>query len=88
MSVLLQKKSAKVRNYKPDQLCLIWNQGSDRMDPMEIDDSLYIKRNLTMEGFVRKGRRSPAAWRNLRNLCVGSSKMVLFLLDVLSGGLN
>lgn len=70
MLILLRNKSVKVRNYKPDQLFFIWNQGFDRMDTMEIDDNLYINKNLTMEGLVTKGRRSAAALRNLRNLFV------------------
>lgn len=37
---------------------------------MEIDDSLFINKKLMREGLVTKGRRSPAALRNLRNLFV------------------
>lgn len=56
MSVLLQNKSVTVKDYKANQLFFIWNQGFDRMNMMEIDDSLYINKNLTMEGLVTKGR--------------------------------
>lgn len=46
----------KVGNCKPDKLFFLLNQGFDKMDRMEIDDSLFINKNLTMEGLVTKGR--------------------------------
>lgn len=52
MSLLLQDKSVEVWKYEAGQVPTF----GIRMDAMEIEDSLFSSKNLTMEGLVTKGR--------------------------------